>query len=42
MSNILLTSIGTGKYNEKTKEIAYQNTKYVLYGKTLEFSMQKF
>ncbi len=30
MSNILLTSIGTGKYNEKTKEIAYQNTKYVL------------
>lgn len=30
MSNILLTSIGTGKYDEKTREIKYSNTVYAL------------
>ena len=30
MSNILLTSIGTGKYDEKTKEIKYFEAIYAL------------
>ena len=30
MSNILLTSIGTGKYDAKTKEIGYSNTRYAV------------
>ena len=30
MSNILLTSIGTGKYDEKTKEIRYSDARYAV------------
>ena len=30
MSNILLTSIGTGRYNQQTREITYSETNYAL------------
>ena len=30
MSNILLTSIGTGKYDVKTKEIKYSDARYAV------------